>query len=1118
MTAEEKQAQLQQLRQSLQMLKAQRAVLGAAIEPALAALQQQIAALEREQAATASSEERRIVTAFFSDIVGSTALAEKLDPEDWQQIVAEIQALGGRVIQKYEGTVLQYLGDGLLAIFGAPQPSERDPENAVRAALELQASLSALQIQPPIHMRVGIHTGLVILGLIGSEVKREYTAIGDAMNLAARLQTAAPPDCVLISHETYRCVRGVFDMTPQPLITVKGKSEPIQTYVVRLAKPRPFRTVTRGVTGIETQSIGREAERRRLRAAFETACTEHTCVWGQIIGEPGIGKSRLLSDSLEELDLLPEPFRLLRARAYQGDEKHAFALIRRMWFDRFQIAEDAPLPEAEAQWQQQFLELRGPGNEEAAHALGLLVGLPFQNSPYLGAARFDPAQVKGRAQVVSRELLTAMCADMPVVILLEDLHWADPSSWDYFGQVLLNDADADRSPQGVFVLATARPEWNPPPAVIRHHHYLQINLAALPDAACRALVAQLLKRVENVPADVVQLVVTRSEGVPYFAEEIVNWFLDRGVIDQSSEPWRFNPARLNEVPLPTTLQHLLLTRLSALQENERVALQRGSIFGRDFWEGGLETLGVANSAAALRQLQPRSFVEVQPESALIGEREWSFHHNLLREVAYESMLKRERKELHKAAARWLEEQARRAGRLDEFVGILAEHAERAGDVSAAADWYQRAGERARTQGALLEARAAFEHVLELAPIHDHARRWHAWLGRDEVVVRLGDREANRQSVEALLELAQYLGAAQLAEAHYHKALYLDALGDYWAALAEYDIAVAQVRQANNLELEARLLGMKIICMNRLGDAAGASATVDYVLARIHELPEAVAARVLTNVAIYYIESGDLSRAAQLHRQHAAIGQRLGDRAAQGNALVNLGYDYIRLGTYQDARQALEQSIKLFEAIGARRERAYAQLNLGLVHWRSGDFTAARHLFQHLQQELEVVDDAFARAAGLSYQAIVLEQTAEPAAARQYFSKARGIMANVGARGYAMDAVAGLARCALALHDREEAALHTAELWNYLRLQDAHGMEFPIWAYVTCAQAFAALDEPDKARQAIEEGYRELLRRADKIGEIRWGQSFLDNVPEHRMLVELWDRAIGATNTHSEVTP
>ena len=438
--AETLQSQIDKLHLSIKNLEGQRGILGDdTVNTAVAALKIQLAALEQQSAAqSAPAEDRRMVTILFTDMVGSTSMAEKLDPEEWRRIVARTHSAIGDAITAHHGTIGQYLGDGLLAFFGARSASEADPENAIRAALDAQSAVTALLSEDKVQLRVGIHTGLVVVGELGAEAHKEFTASGDAMNLAARLQSAAPPGSVLISLDTYRYVRGVFDVTVRPPLTVKGKSEPIQTFLVRRAKPRPFRSVTRGVAGVETRTIGREMEIESLRSAYLRAFEGHGTVWAQQVGVLGIGKSRLVSDMNDWLELREETYRLLRGRAFPDDARAPFALVRRMWFDRFQIAEDAPLEQAEKKWVERFKELSGTEDcEEAAHALGLLVGLRFENSPYLKGMRNDPAQVKGRALVVSRELLQAVRLQSPVVVLLEDLQWTDQASWDYLVEVLL---------------------------------------------------------------------------------------------------------------------------------------------------------------------------------------------------------------------------------------------------------------------------------------------------------------------------------------------------------------------------------------------------------------------------------------------------------------------------------------------------------------------------------------------------------------------------------------------------------------------------------------------------------------------------------------------------------
>jgi class 3 adenylate cyclase len=577
--------QREALQRSIDVLEAQRDILGdETVNLAQDTLRQKLQMLEEQATAQAAPvEERRMVTILFIDMVGSTSIAEKLDPEEWRQVVSKLHTALGEAVVVHHGTVAQYLGDGLLAFFGAKEASEHDPENAIRAALDGQTGVSDLFAER-VQLRAGIHSGLVVVGELGDATHQEFTASGDAMNLAARLQSAAPPGGILISHDTYRYVRGVFDLTPCPPLTVKGKSEPLQTYLVRRAKPRPFRSVTRGVAGVETRTVGREVEMQALQAAYIRAYEGHGMVWAQLVSEPGVGKSRLMADLSDWIDLREETVRLLRGRAFPDDANQPFALVRRMWFDRFQIADDTPLELAEAKWVERFKEFTGIDDyEEPAHALGLLVGLPFLNSPHIKGMRNDPAQVKGRALVVSRELFRAVRQEYPMVVLLEDLQWTDVASWEYLTDVFLGRVDLE-TPNGLFILGAARPEWRPPLELVElltpsltdqsasKNWGTQISLVPLSDLATRELAVELFQRAVDIPEQVIDILVERSEGVPYYAEEMVNWLIDHGILDTQSEQWRFLPERLKEQPLPATLQHLLLTRLSSLSPSERATL------------------------------------------------------------------------------------------------------------------------------------------------------------------------------------------------------------------------------------------------------------------------------------------------------------------------------------------------------------------------------------------------------------------------------------------------------------------------------------------------------------------------------------------------------------------
>lgn len=1110
--AESVQAQLDKLTQTIAVLEAQRATLGeATVENVLEVLREKLAGLQAQlQAPPAPFEERRLITILFTDIVGSTALAEKLDPEEWRQTIAALHATVGNLVAQHQGHVAQYLGDGLLAFFGAEQASERDPENAIRAALAASSALPQLPVAHPIQIRVGIHTGLVVTGELGADSHKEFTATGDAMNLAACLQSAAPPGGVLVSHDTYRYVRGVFDVTPQPPLTVKGKSEPLQTYLVRRAKPRPFRSVTRGVAGVETRTIGRETEIQRLQEAYLEALGQRHMVWTQLVGEPGIGKSRLVEDLSEWLELRPETFRFLRARAFAGEAAQPFALVRRLWLDRFRIAEDAPLAQAEAKWVREYQELAGSEAVEPAHALGLLVGLPFVDSPHVAGMRNDPTQTRGRAFVVSRELLKQMRLATPVVLLLEDLQWADDSSWEWLNEVVLQAREEPDAAQGVFILGSARPEWMPPAALTNHAQYRRVDLAPLGPSASRALAQELLQRVAGAPEAVVELLAERSEGVPYYAEEMVNWFVDRGIIDTTDEPWQFVTTRLKESPLPATLQHLLLSRLSCLSEAERACLQRAAIFGRHFWTGGVQALGGRESETVFGHLQPRGFVVAQPESSLEGEQEWSFYHTLLREVTYESVLKRERAALHRAAAGWLEEQARQAGRLDEFAGLLGEHREKAGELLSAADWYLQAAARGMKQGAVREARRLYARALDLLPPIERERRWRGLLGHNRACSTLMEMEEFGAGAKRLVALSRELDDdGRLAEALFQERDYESARGHAREALRAMEEGLAAARRARDPRLELR--GLMYVSVHRTvqGEHQAALVTAAQAVARARELgDEETLAEVLDKAAYCYGQAGDYERALQLNRESGEVYHRLGNRLQEGRLLHGLGANYLWLGLYKQARTAIEQAVERSEQVGARRLHAYNLVNLAEVHWFRGDYRTARRLLEQALDEEAALNQPRVRAIDLTELGLVLESLGDIAGATRRFTEARQVAQDAHYVYIEAEAAAGLARGVLEQGQLTEARELATEAWNYLREKGPAGMEHAMLAYARCAEVMDALGEPEQVRLIVEAGYRELMQRAGKIRSEAWRQSFLENDPFNRAMVDWWERIQG----------
>ncbi len=485
--------------------------------------------------------DRRLVTILFSDVKGPAAMAEKLDPEEVVEVMNGAFEALIPPIYRHEGTLARLMGDAVLAFFGAPLSHEDDPERAIRAALEILDGAGAyaerLERERGIegfNVRVGINTGLVVTGEVGSDLRVEYTAMGDAINLAARMEQNAPPGGILVSHDTYRHVRGVFDVAPQPPLAVKGKVEPVQTYLVQRARPRAFRTQTRGVEGVETRMIGRDAELKHLQDAFYAAMDEGELQVMTVTGEAGVGKSRLLYEFDVWSDLLAQRFYYFKGRVTQERQSLPYALLRDVIAFRFDIRDTDPLDVVWAKMENGFAGAAPQSGIAAAHLVGQLLGFDFSASPHVRAVGDDAQQLRDRALISLGDYLKAMAARQPVLILLEDLHWADDASLDALNRLfgmLLESA--------VLVLCAARPalfERRPHWGEGQLFHSL-LALAPLSKRDSRRLVDEILQKAGEVPATLRDLVVSGAEGNPFYVEELVKMLIEEGVVVTGEEQW-----------------------------------------------------------------------------------------------------------------------------------------------------------------------------------------------------------------------------------------------------------------------------------------------------------------------------------------------------------------------------------------------------------------------------------------------------------------------------------------------------------------------------------------------------------------------------------------------------
>ncbi len=570
------------------------------------------APLAEKMRAAHLSGERKVVTVLFADVVGSTALAEHMDPEDWTLIMNRAFDQISQAIHRYEGTIARLMGDAILAFFGAPVAHEDDPARAARASLDLLAAVRAFADEArrdygiEFTMRVGLNTGSVVVGQVGSDLKYEYTAMGDAVNLAARMQSAAKPMTVLISENTYRFLAPAFDCVDLGEIDVKGKSEPVRVYEVTGVKAEPGRL--RGLAGLESPMVGRDTELSallQLSAAAQAGLGRAALV----VGEPGLGKTRLIAEWKAASNPQSfDPSAALRAGYAQDKsptsnlqspreasnlqwaEGHCLSygqgLAYHLLIDVVRALIGVPAAAGEPETRAALLELTGELFGESSldvyPYLGHLLSLQLDGDAHERVRQLDPQALQTQYLSALRQLLRALAARHPVVLIFDDIHWADPSSVDLLIKLMPLASEApllfcfvtrpDRDAPGWKLVAAARDAMGA--------GLTELTLNPLSEADSRQLVSNLLE-IEALPEHIRTVILKKAEGNPFFVEEVIRMLIDRGAIAKKGEGWVAGK-EIESVDIPDNLQGLLLARIDRLPEDVKRTLRVASVIGRQF--------------------------------------------------------------------------------------------------------------------------------------------------------------------------------------------------------------------------------------------------------------------------------------------------------------------------------------------------------------------------------------------------------------------------------------------------------------------------------------------------------------------------------------------------------
>ena len=644
--------------------------------------------------------ERRQLTVLFCDLVASTVLVSQLDPEDWREVVRAYQEACAKVIARFERHIAQYLGDGLLVYFGYPQAHEDDAQRAVRAGLGLVEAMgqlnTRLERERGVHLgvRLGCHTGLVVVGEMGGGARQEQLALGETPNLAARLQGIAAPDTMVISAATLQLLGGFFACQSLGLHLLKGIAQPLEVYQVLSESTARSRLEMASSTGL-TPLIGREQEVALLRERWAKV-REGMRQVVLLSGEAGIGKSRLVQVLKEHVASEPQAW-LTPCQCspyYQNTALYPMIeLLERvvLQFDRDET------PQQKLSKVEGFLGQYGLPLAQAVPLFAALLSLPL-TADY-APLTMSPEQQKQKTIQALLTILLRIATQQPVLLIMEDLHWVDPSTLEFLSLLV------DQGPTAhILTLFTCRPDFSPPWA--GRAHLTQVTLNRLP----RRQAAEMSGRVAHskaLPAEVVEQVVAKTDGVPLFIEELTKMVLESGLLQAREDRYEL-AGPLPPLAIPTTLHDSLMARLDRLAAVKALA-QLGATLGREFSYELLQAVSPWDEGTLQQGLHQLVAAEFLYQQGLPPQATYRFKHALIQEAAYQSLLRSTRQQYHQQIAQVLETHFPETAETQPE--LVAHHALRGEVWDKAATYFRQAGEQAVARSANREAVAAFEQAL-----------------------------------------------------------------------------------------------------------------------------------------------------------------------------------------------------------------------------------------------------------------------------------------------------------------------------------------------------------------------------------------------------------------------
>ena len=894
--------------------------------------------------------ERRLVTVVFADMSGHTRLAGSLDPEDLAELTNDFHAAVAEQVFRFEGWIDNLAGDGMLAVYGAPIAFE---DHATRAVLAAHAVVRRVAefgrergLGPGFACHVGVATGDVVAGPVGPDLRAKYSMIGDIVNLAQRLSDAAEAGEVFVDGATQRLTAYRFDYEDLGGLALRGFEAPASAY--RLVGEKREVGPERGLAGLQSPLVGRDAESGVVCQALERVRAGSGGVL-LVLGEAGLGKSRLLADARAATG---EGLRWVVGQAASYAASVPFWLFADLTWDAARITPDAPEEEALRRLETCLGAAHRGSRLDDLPYLAHLLGLQLPPDLAARVAAQEPEELRRRTRTAATELVEALAAQQPTVLVLEDLHWADPSSVDLAVALL---PAVERA--ALLIVALMRPERDAPAWRFRQevervcpHRCTEVALDALTAEESATLVSNLLP-IDDLHPDVRALILRRAEGNPFYVEEVLRGLIEEGLIQRVED--RFVAVGdVGEVHIPETLLAVISARIDRLSAGCRRVLQMASVIGRTFERRVLAHLAreQADLDEALRKVQRAELVW---EERRLPEPEYSFRHVLTQEAAYHSILAARRRDWHRETAAYMEELL--GERAEEHAALLAHHYLRAEAEPQGLHWALVAADRACATYANEEARRFYGQVLELATrLGDQERRGAAILGLGELDQRRGNWEEAegqlRQGVELVRDRTRraraygLLGsmgacrsyapgpweqdyAAAIAEARrlsdagvaaYWMATYIDSLmvvGRFEEAArwAQEVVALAEQTGDPNAERSA-LTARTSMDISYLGPDAGTQARAERALALAEQTGQergtAVGLYQLSRLHFLDPDHRDLEQALECARRGLELARRSGTVRSTLVAVEDAAFIHALRGEYEQTLELMRQSVSL----------------------------------------------------------------------------------------------------------------------------------------------------------------------------------------------------------------